>query len=284
MIAVLGGAVLGGGLAMLGVALMPATPALGPALDRLYPTTRRPTERSFIRWLSSRVQVPRQDLAILGRTSEGYIVTLIVYGLVALALPATLGLICAILGLPVPPYVPAGLAVLAAIAGVWLAHRDVVDRAQVARAEFVRGLCTYLDLAATQVRSGHGPMESLDRAVGICQGWVFDHIRSALTRAQLQLTPPWDQLKRVSLELNVVELGDLADIMRSAGTEGAQVYQTLRARADSLRDHIRTMELEHAEVRTNKLDIPSAALILVLLALMGYPFLAGLLTSSPASP
>jgi hypothetical protein len=121
-------------------------------------------------------------------------------------------------------------------------------------------------------------MESLDRAVGICHGWVFDHLRAALARARLRLTPPWDELKRLSLEIDVVELGDLADIMRSAGTDGAQVYQTLRARADSLRDQIRTQELEAAEVRTNKLDMPAAALILVLLGLMGYPFMAALFT------
>ncbi|MBX6749185.1 MAG: type II secretion system F family protein [Micromonosporaceae bacterium] len=277
VLAVLGGGVVGAGLGVLCVALLPAVPALGPALDRLYPTTRQPERQTFVRWLSRNIQVPRQDLAILGRTSEGYVVALIVNGLAALAVPATVGVVSAMLGLGVPPTIPVGGAVLFAAVGVWLAHRSVLEKARAARAEFVRALCTYLDLAATQVRSGHGPMESLERAVGICHGWVFDHLRAALARARLRLTPPWDELKRLSLELNVVELGDLADIMRSAGTDGAQVYQTLRARADSLRDQIRTEELEAAELRTNKLDMPAAALILVLLGLMGYPFMAALL-------
>jgi hypothetical protein len=280
-LAVVGGATLGGGVSLLLVAALPATPALGPALDRLYPSTRRPPSRSFVGWLTSNLQVPRADLAILGRTAESYVVMLIVYGLTALALPALLGLLVAIVGLSVTPYLPAGAALFAAVAGVWLAHQDVVARARAARAEFVRALCTYLDLAATQVRGGHGPMESLDRAAGICHGWVFDHLRAALVRAELQLSPPWDELKRLSMDLNVVELGDLADIMRSAGTEGAQSYQTLRAKADSLRDYIRTQELETAELRTNKLDVPAAALIFVLLALMGYPFLAGLVPHQP---
>lgn len=278
VLAVVGGGIVGAGVGVLCVAVLPAAPALGPALDRLYPTTRRPERQTFVRWLSAKIQVPRQDLAILGRSSESYVVSLIVKGLVLLALPAFIGVFSAVLGLAVPPTVPLGGALLCAVAGVWLAHRSVLDKARAARAEFIRALCTYLDLAATQVRSGHGPMESLERAVGICHGWVFDHIRAALARARLQLTPPWDQLKRLSHELNVVELGDLADIMRSAGTDGAQVYQTLRARADSLRDQIRTQELEAAELRTNKLDMPAALLILVLLVLMGYPFLAALLT------
>jgi Flp pilus assembly protein TadB len=277
VLAVVGGGLAGGGLAVLCAALLPAVPALGPALDRLYPTTRQPERQTFVRWLSRNMQIPRQDLAIIGRTSEGYVVSLIANGLAGLAIPATLGVISAMLGLGVPPTIPLGGAVLFAIAGMWLAHRNVLEKARAARAEFVRALCTYVDLAATQVRSGHGPMESLERAVGICHGWVFDHLRAALARARLRLTPPWDELKRLSRELNVVELGDLADIMRSAGTDGAQVYQTLRARADSLRDQVRIQELETAELRTNKLDMPTAALILVLLGLMGYPFMAALL-------
>ena len=277
VLAILGGGVVGGGLGVLCVALLPAAPALGPALDRLYPTTRRPERQTLVRWLSRNIQIPRQDLAILGRTSEGYVVSLIVNGLAGLALPAAVGVASAVLGFAMPPTIPVGGAVLFAAGGVWLAHRGILEKAQAAREEFVRALCTYLDLAATQVRSGHGPLESLERAVGICYGWVFDHLRAALARARLQLTPPWDQLKRLSQELNVVELGDLADIMRSAGTDGAQVYQTLRARADSLRDQIRTRELEAAELRTNKLDMPAAALILVLLVLMGYPFMAALI-------
>ncbi|HLT11604.1 MAG TPA: type II secretion system F family protein [Micromonosporaceae bacterium] len=277
VLALAGGAAFGGGIAVLLAGLLPAAPALGPALDRLYPATRPPRSRSLVAWLSGRLQVPRADLAVLGQTSESYVVRLIGSALFGLGLPTLISVLALIIGLPVAPYLPVGAAVIAAAVGVWFAHRGVVERARAARGEFARALCTYLDLAATQVRGGHGPMESLDRAAGICHGWAFDHIRAALARAELQLTPPWDELKRLSIELDVVELGDLADIMRSAGTEGAQAYQTLRAKADSLRGHIRTRELEKAEVRTNKLDIPAAALIFVLLALMSYPFLAGMI-------
>jgi tight adherence protein C len=278
--AVLGGCVAGAGIGLLFVGLLPAAPALGPALDRLYPATRRDTSQSLLGWVRRRIQVPRADLAILGRTPEGYVVSLITTGLVALLLPVIVTVFAVLLGLEVTPLIPIGAVLLCAVFGVMVAHQDVVSKARNAREEFVRGMCTYLDLAATQVRGGHGPMESLERAVEICHGWVFDHIRGALMRANLQLTPPWNELKRLSLELNIVELGDLADIMRSAASEGAQVYQTLRAKADSLRDHIRTQQLEKAEVRTNKLDIPAAALILVLLVLMIYPFMIRLFQQS----
>jgi hypothetical protein len=152
----------------------------------------------------------------------------------------------------------------------------VLSKAAVARAEFRRAMCTYMGLSASQVLDGHGPMESLERAAAICHGWVFTRIRGALLRAQLMLTPPWDELKALARQINVVELSDLADIMRTAGNEGANVAETLRARADSLRDQIRADALSDAEVRTSKLDIPASALILVLIVLIGYPFISRL--------
>jgi len=275
VLAVLGGAVAALGLVMLAGQLLPAPPALGPALRRLHPGDA-PESTSPWDWVHRRIRIPHADLAILGRTTDRYFLTLGLSALFALVVPALITLLVVTTRLPVPVLIPAGGTAVAAVGATWLAHRDVIAKAETARAEFRRAVCTYLDLAAHQVLGGHGPMESLSRAAAICHGWVFARMRAALLRAELNLQPPWDELKRLSVEINVIELGDLADIMRTAGTEGAQVYQTLRARADSLRDQIRTKALEVAEVRTNKLDIPAAALILVLLVLIGYPFMARL--------
>jgi hypothetical protein len=276
VLAVLGGAAAGFGLFLVVFALSPAGPALGPALARLHPTFRPAPVNPVRAAIRARIRAPHQDLAILDRTEDRYLLTLALSGLFGLLAPAFIGVVAILAGVPLPIAIPGGGAVLAAAASVWLAHRDIAAKAAHARAEFRRDMCTYLDLAAHQVLGGHGPMESLERAVAVCDGWVFTRLRDALLRAQLNLTPPWGELKALAVLVGVVELGDLADIMRTAGLEGAHVYETLRARADSLRDQIRTEALAAAEVRTNKLDIPAAALILVLLVLIGYPFMARL--------
>ncbi|RKF24665.1 type II secretion system F family protein [Micromonospora globbae] len=273
---VIAGALTGFGLFLLVVQLIPAPPALGPALRRLHPMSTPSSTPASISWLRRRFSVPHADLRLLNRSTDQYLLTLGLSALFCLVLPALITIAVAVLPLPIPVFVPAGGTVAAAVAGVVLAHREVVVKAATARAEFTRAMCTYLDLAAHQVLGGHGPVESLDRAASVCQGWVFDRIREALLSAQLQLRPPWDELKVLARDIEVVELGDLADIMRTAGNEGANVHQTLRARADSMRDRIRTEALAQAELRTNKLDIPAAALILVLLVLIGYPFMARL--------
>ncbi|MEW2386010.1 type II secretion system F family protein [Micromonospora sp. NPDC047707] len=273
---VIAGAMAGLGLFLLVVQLIPAPPALGPALRRLHAMSSPSSPPAGISWLRRRFAVPHADLRLLSRSTDQYLLTLGLSALFCLILPALITIAVAVLALPIPVFIPVAGTIAAALAGVVLAHREVTVKAAAARAEFTRAMCTYLDLASHQVLGGHGPVESLDRAASVCQGWVFARIREALLSAQLQLRPPWDELKVLARDIEVIELGDLADIMRTAGNEGANVHQTLRARADSMRDRIRTEALAQAELRTNKLDIPAAALILVLLVLIGYPFMARL--------
>jgi tight adherence protein C len=275
---VVAGAMVGLGVFLVVLQLVPAPPALGPALRRLHPlgsTTIRP---QTMPWLRRRFTVPHTDLRLLGRTTDQYLLTVGLSALLCLILPALVTMAVTVLPTPIPLYIPAGLTLAAGLGGALLAHREVLAKAQVARADFARAMCTYLDLAAHQVLGGHGPVESLDRAASVCHGWVFARIRTALLSAQLQLRPPWDELRALGRDIDVIELGDLADIMRTAGSEGANVHQTLRARADSMRDRLRTDALAEAEVRTNQLDIPAAALIFILLVLIGYPFMARLFT------
>src|SRR5947199_371191 len=70
------------------------------------------------------------------------------------------------------------------------------------------------------------------RTVG--EGWVFAKIRDTITRAELEGISPWEGLKRLSIELDVPELGAPADIIAIAGEEGAAVGDTLGAQAKSL--------------------------------------------------
>jgi Flp pilus assembly protein TadB len=273
---VISGGLVGLGLFLLVAQLVPAPPALGAALHRLHPLASATTPQPATGWWRRRFQIPTADLKLLGRSTDQYMLTLGLSALFALILPALITAAVIVLHAPMSPFIPAAFTVAAALGAAWLAHRDVLAKAAAARSEFTRAMCTYLDLAAHQVLGGHGPVESLDRAASVCQGWVFARVREALLSAQLQLHPPWDELKVLARDIEVIELGDLADIMRTAGNEGADVHQTLRARADSLRDQIRTVALAEAEVRTSKLDIPAAALILILLVLIGYPFMARL--------
>jgi len=276
--AVVGGGLVGAGIFVIVREALPATPALAPALRRLHQTTpaTHGRSRNNLEWLGGLarwLRPPVRDLALLGRTPEQYAFSLLISALAGLLAPVVLAVIFQMFGIGMPFFVPVvgslGLAGFAAV----VAHRDVLSRADRARREFSRAVCTYLDLVALQLSAAHGPVQALEQAAAVCDGWVFERIRGALRMAQLQMHSPWDELRALSEEIGVPELGDVGAIMQSSGTEGAQVHETLRTRADSLRDQIRTDNLTRAEAVTGRLDVPGAMLVFVLMGFVLYPFL-----------
>ncbi|GLY22482.1 hypothetical protein Misp04_22140 [Micromonospora sp. NBRC 101691] len=283
-LAVVGGAAVGLGVFLVVREMLPATPALGPALRRLHqpPTAARAATASAARnpeWLTGAarwLRPPHKQLALIGQTPEQYALSVLLSALIGLASPALLTFGLSMIGVRLPFVVPVlgslGMAFLSAL----LAHRAVLEKADKARSEFRQAVCAYLDLVALQLSAAHGPVQSLERAAEVCDGWVFDRIREALRIAQMQMHSPWDELRDLAEKIGIPELGDVGAIMRSSGSEGAQVHETLRSRADALRDQIRTDNLAQAEGITSRLDIPGSLLVFVLLGFVAYPFVARL--------
>jgi tight adherence protein C len=278
-VAVTSGAAIGLGVFLVIREAMPATPALGPALRRLHqpprPVRAGPARRE-LEWLSgpSRwLRPPLRDLALLGRTPEQHTLSLLLSALLGLAAPAVATAALALVGLALPVVVPVGVGLGVAALSVLFAHYDVLSKADRARREFTRAICTYLDLVALQLSAAHGPVQALEQAAAVCDGWVFERIRESLRLAQLQMHSPWDELRELAAEIGVPELGDVGAIMQSSGSEGAQVHETLRSRADSLRDQIRTDNLARAEAVTGRLDVPGALLVFILVGFVLYPFM-----------
>jgi branched-subunit amino acid transport protein len=278
----LGGAVVGTGAFLVIRELLPATPALAPTLARLQPRLEAPIASLDPRlslgrwgWLARIVPVPTTDLAILGKPVDAYLSSVAMSALSGLIAPGVLVAVLALAGLHVPIFIPVLLGLLCGLLFALLARRDVASKATDARGEFRRAFCTYLDLVVLELTAA-GPVQALESAVKICHGWVFDRIGEALTQAQLQMSFPWDQLRVLGEEIDVIELQDFAGIMQSAGDSGAQVQQTLREVADSLRDRLRTDQLGRAETVSAKLEMPAAFLVIVLAIFMIYPLIARL--------
>jgi hypothetical protein len=282
VVGVLGGSLVGLGLFLVVREALPATPALAPALRRLHATggsapalgARHVRSLDWLGGLSRYLSPPTRELALLDQTAEQYTLSLLVSGVVGLAVPGVAGALLAVAGVRVPFAIPVLTSLALGALGMLLAHRSVMSKADKARAEFTRAVCTYLDLVALQLSAAHGPVHALEQAAAVCDGWVFERIREALRMAQMQMHAPWDELRELAALIGVPELGDVGAIMQSSGTEGAAVHETLRSRADSLRDQIRTDNLAKAEAITGRLDIPGALLVFVLMGFVIYPFTA----------
>ena len=294
---VVAGAATGGGAALMLAGLLPTTPDLPSALARLGSTATygsgeaatgcEPTRQgSWQRWyrghspmLASRLGLGRYraDLDLIGESVETLAVRKVAFGLLGLAFPLVLAAAMALIGLSLPLAIP-GLASLGFAVLLFLAPDiDVRRRATATRAEMRRAVCVYLELVALERAADAGTAEALHRAADIGDGRAFELFREALLRAQLTGTAPWQGLARLAEELRVPELGDVADIMRLSGEDGAAVYATLRARAASLRSTVLTDAAAEANAASEHMIMPVAALGVTFMVLLGYPAFARIL-------
>ncbi|MFJ9695233.1 hypothetical protein [Kitasatospora sp. NPDC101183] len=281
---VLAGAVAAGGLALLISELRPAPPDLRQAMDRLHRTPAdrpedpdaRPSwyDRIGERALEVRgITVPRRELSLIGRSPARYMVHKLLFAALGLAMPAYLGALAALMDVGFSFALP--LVVGPLLAGLLWFVPDAVVRgeAKQARTEYLHGIAAYLELVAMERAADCGPAEALRRAASVGQGVVILRIRDALERAATDRLPPWAGLDALAEELGLSPLQDVADIMRISGTDGAAVYDTLRARAKGLRGELLAEDLARANADSERMVAPGAALTLLMTVLIVFPAL-----------
>jgi tight adherence protein C len=280
--ALLAGGSVGLGLWLAIRELVPAAPALGPALRQLQapiPTGRTSRDEGLAAMVGRWVRIPHQDLALTGSSPARYATELVGFALVGLVFPPLFTLVLALSGIHLPLAVPglAGIG-LGGLLG-FLVNVSVHQRAGDAREEFARHVAVFLDLIALELAASRGPVEALERAAAVGTGWVPQRIRAALANSRLHLQPPWEGLRQVADQIGVPDLGDVGDMMTLLGDEGAPVYDTLRARAASIRAALLAREEDRANTATTALYIPTSLLVFVLFIIAAYPFLVRMITT-----
>jgi Flp pilus assembly protein TadB len=279
----LSGALIGAGVFVWVRELFPAPPALGPALERYTSRGRRPPAGAVTddltarigRWLAARiagsaldVRIPRRDLALLGRTTETYLVQKLAMALFGLAMPTLLWT----LFIPTVPWLVSTGFTVVYVAVMFLAP-DIAIRSQArdAREEFRGALIAYLDLVKMARAGGAGPGEALEAPARLAHGWAFQRIATTLDPLSRGTRDPWDELARLAEEIDVRELADTAAIAKRAGTQGARILDSLTAKAASLRDQQLSRALAQAKAKTETMTVPVALSVLGYLILLGYP-------------
>lgn len=159
----------------------------------------------------------------------------------------------------------------------FLPDADLRKRASNRRNEFAEALNAFVNLVAVSVAGGGGVATAMTDASAIGRGWVFDAIRQALTESRLQGESPWVGLDRLGRQLDVVPLVELAGSLALTGASGAQMTETLLARAESGRQRELADARAEAERRSESMTIPLAVLMLAWMGFIGYPAVSNLL-------
>ena len=95
----------------------------------------------------------------------------------------------------------------------------------------------------------------------------------------MEKIPPWESLGRLTDELDLPVLDDVADIMRRSAADGAAVYTTLRARAKNLRTELLADQAAEANADSEKMTAPGALLAVLVMLLMAFPAVIRMLTT-----
>ncbi|MFC8501033.1 type II secretion system F family protein [Pedococcus sp. NPDC057267] len=289
-LALVAGALVGLGVALLVWRLAPADPDLDDALQRLSPehAKRRSVEATHTAsdtrerlgvWGMKTLPagawgtIPVKELAILRMPISRYYGEKIMFALLGLAIPPLMTTFFTLLGARLPIFIPAVATLGLATVMFFLPNYNVRDDAKRARAEFSRALGAYIDFVALERYSGSGPRQAMEVAAGVGDSWVFRRLSEELARTRWSGLTPWDALHGLALELGLPELDDLADIMRLSGEEGAQIYRSLRARSSGMRSALLATEKGKANEVGEKMSIPMSLLGVIFLAILVAPAL-----------
>lgn len=289
-IALVGGAMVGLGLALLIWRLVPNTPDVVDVVRRY--SMEAVKERAAVRedvaptnlveqlglWAMRRLpatvwgKTPTKELRLLRIPLHRHYGNKVAFAAVGLAVPPLIGYYLVVMGLPIPLVAPAGISLVAAAFMFLLPDIDVRTEAKYARADFSRALGVYTDLVALERLSGAGARQAMESAAEVGDSWVFRRIGEELQRSRWNGVAPWDALQDLAAELGLSELGDLADVMRMSG-EGSQVYDNLRARSTAMRSAMLNTERAKANAASERLNMPMSMLGVVFMVILITPAL-----------
>jgi tight adherence protein C len=300
--AALAGILVGVGLLTLYLAVRPQRQSLAVQLARL-DAPRDPASQSISaairaeglpdwrRRLGGRVEVAlsgrgitlsavRSDLAVLGRSMEGFLATTVVLASMGLALGPVLVAALLAVGVGVGAVLPFGLALLCAAGFGLVPFVTLRQEASVRRRDFRHAVGSFLDLVSMNLAGGRGVPESLTAAAQIGGGWPFARIRDTLAFARLQGLTPWAALGRLGEELKIDELRDLSAALTLVADDGAKVRQSLAARAATLRRRELSETEGKAAERSQSMLVAQLVVCLGFLLFLAYPAVYSIFSTS----
>ncbi len=182
----------------------------------------------------------RANLALVGKSFEGYLATKVLLAVFGLLLgPLLLGpLLLALLGIggiQLPFAVPLWAGLMLAAIFFFLPDLELKQKVDQRRRDFRHAIGAFLDLVALNLAGGRGVPEALMSASEVGSGWAMWRIKDSLVNARIIGQTPWQALGALGEEVSIDELRDLSAALSLVAEDGAKVRESLATRAASLR-------------------------------------------------
>lgn len=217
-----------------------------------------------------------QDLAVCERTTAKFASDRVVNTAVFAFVPGLVFLFTLTGAVGLSPLLMLVVTVGCGAAGWWYTTPALKKSAAEARKDFEDSLATYFELVSLAFAGGKGPDEALRDPASIGTGPAFRQLRIAMTASYERREAPWVTLLELGERLGVQSLIDLGASITMA-SDGAPVVDSLRAKAETMREQAIAAQEARAEARSETMSIPIVLMFGGFLILFGYPALAGLL-------
>lgn len=212
----------------------------------------------------------RADLSVMGRSVESHLGMSVLAGVAGLFAPSVM-LFPAVVFFGMSLTLPLWLSLAGGAAGVVLTTVQLSSQAVDRRRDFRHVVGAFLDLVAMNLAGGRGVPEALSTASQLSDGWAMVRLRDTIESARLQGVTPWAALGDLGEEMAVDELRDLAAALALVAEDGAQVRDSLSARAASMRQRELADTESRAAQRSQSMLIAQLLLCVGFLVFLIYP-------------
>lgn len=163
---------------------------------------------------------------------------------------------------------------LLAVLGFGVPTLVLRQKAKAAQLAMARAAVAYMQISAIARAGGAGIMDTVTDAADAFDTPAYLHIRDVLERARWSGEPAWRALQADGERIGVQELTEVGDLLRLASSTetGAHIYQTLRARARSLRQSLLAREVQRERGRTLFITVAGGGVGAALVAGALFPF------------
>lgn len=213
-------------------------------------------------------------LRVIGRPVASHAGYLAVAALAGLVLPSLLlGLLSAAGVISLGVFVPAGVALLAAVLAPLLVHSAAVAEADERRIDLRHQLSALLDMMTMLLAGNAGHEGALQQAADAGDGLLFRELRRRMREVATTGQSMVSALSIVADDFELPELDQVASAAALSATEGSPVAKTLAAKCSTLRSTLAADDEARARVRNDKVTPPLVGMAVLFMALLIYPAL-----------
>jgi len=173
--------------------------------------------------------------------------------------------------LGLPTGAPLAVGVIAAVAAFMAPDYDTRKEAKARRAVFTEQLSIFFDLVSLKMAGHAAAASALPEAAERGGGWPMILIRDTLFRARQTNANEWDALSKLGERIGVADLRDLGALVKLVADDGAQVRDTLTARAASMRRARLADEEGSADERNQSMRLAQILIMIGFAIFVGYP-------------